>query len=51
LLGRVLWQIDRGAYPRTASELLDALSRHATVTASERLTIFHRYILASAALS
>jgi ubiquinone/menaquinone biosynthesis C-methylase UbiE len=50
LLGRALWRIDRGAYPRTAYELLDALNRHSTVTASERLTIFHRYILASAAL-
>jgi SAM-dependent methyltransferase len=47
-LGRALWRIDRGAYPRTTSDLLDALNRHGTVTQSQRLTIFHRYILASA---
>jgi SAM-dependent methyltransferase len=48
LLGRALWRIDRGAHPRTASDLLDALRRHAEVTTDRQLTVFHRYILASA---
>lgn len=46
--GRALWKVDRGAYRRTGSELLEALGRHLDVDTVEHFTVLHAYVLAVA---
>jgi SAM-dependent methyltransferase len=41
----LLWQIDRGAYPRTEAELLDAISARFDIRTVERHSIHHSYVL------
>jgi ubiquinone/menaquinone biosynthesis C-methylase UbiE len=48
LVGRALWRIDRGSYPRTAAELCAAIGRHLDVEEVGRLTLLHRFALISA---
>ena len=48
LVGRALWRIDRGSYPRTANELRAAIDRYFTVEQVGRLRLLHRFALISA---
>jgi SAM-dependent methyltransferase len=48
LVGRALWRIDRGSYPRTADELCTAVDRHLNVEQVGRLRLLHRFALISA---
>jgi SAM-dependent methyltransferase len=45
LASRALWKYDRGAWPRTASQLEQALSRRFEIEVVERFRIVHEYIL------
>jgi SAM-dependent methyltransferase len=45
LLGRILWRLDRGSYPRTAEELRERLESRFEVTHWEKFTIYHEYVL------
>jgi SAM-dependent methyltransferase len=42
---RLLWQLDRGRFPRTEDELLTAISKSFEVTKVERFTKIHDYLL------
>jgi SAM-dependent methyltransferase len=44
-LGRVLWRYDRGAHPRTADRLLQALQARFEIESVERFRAIHRYIM------
>jgi len=44
-LGRVLWRNDRGAHPRTAERLLEALRNGFELESVERFRAIHRYVL------
>ncbi len=44
-LGRVLWRYDRGAHPRTAERLLEALEAGFEIESTERFRFVHRYLL------
>ncbi|MDX2140397.1 MAG: methyltransferase domain-containing protein [Chloroflexota bacterium] len=44
-LSRMMWALDRGAYPRTSETLTRLLSDHFTVEHKGYLTIYHRYQL------
>lgn len=41
----LLWQIDRGAHPRTEAQLLDAISTRFEIRTVERHTVHHSYVL------
>jgi SAM-dependent methyltransferase len=43
---RALWALDRGAYPRTAEALVDALARHVRIVRRSRYAVLHEYIIA-----
>jgi len=44
-LGRVLWRYDRGAHPRTAARLVQALEAAFEIESTERFRVIHRYML------
>jgi SAM-dependent methyltransferase len=44
-LGRVLWRYDRGAHPRTAQRLVDALGEAFEIESTDRFRAIHRYIM------
>jgi len=43
--GRLLWSIDRGAYPKTADNLRAALASRFEVGRWDRFAIYHSYVL------
>lgn len=45
LIGRLLWQYDRGSFPRTAQVLHDTLSRYGQEVHWEEFAVLHRYII------
>ena len=45
---RLLWRLDRGAYPKTPEQLLAFLSEQFSIVHSERFSIYHEYLLAVA---
>jgi SAM-dependent methyltransferase len=47
-IAKLLWQYDRGSYPRSADTLLSALGRHFDVEQVEHFRVFHEYVLCSA---
>jgi len=44
-LGRILWRYDRGAHPRTAERLRQALEAHFEIESTDRFRAIHRYML------
>jgi len=44
-LGRVLWRYDRGAHPRTAERLRQALEADFEIESTDRFRAIHRYML------
>jgi SAM-dependent methyltransferase len=44
-LGKLLWRYDQGSHPRSAETLLSRLSEHFDVERTERLRVFHTYLL------
>lgn len=44
-LGRVLWRYDRGAHPRTAEQLRNALEAEFEIETVDRFRAIHRYVL------
>jgi SAM-dependent methyltransferase len=46
---RLLWRLDRGAYPKTPEQLLGVLAEQFSIVHSERFSIYHEYLLAVAA--
>jgi ubiquinone/menaquinone biosynthesis C-methylase UbiE len=42
--GRLLWRVDRGAYPRSADVLHTALERRFVIELSRRYSIHHHYL-------
>ncbi|MBA3671404.1 MAG: class I SAM-dependent methyltransferase [Gemmatimonadaceae bacterium] len=45
LMSRMLWSLDRGAHPRAASFLQQAIAEHFDVERVETFTVLHRYLL------
>jgi ubiquinone/menaquinone biosynthesis C-methylase UbiE len=45
---RLLWRLDRGAYPKAPEQLLAFLSEQFSIVHSERFSIYHEYLLAVA---
>lgn len=45
LRSRLLWWLDRGAHPRSETELLALIDAHFEVERSERLALLHRFLL------
>jgi hypothetical protein len=45
LVGRLLWKLDAGRYPRSAEALVDALSSAFSIDHLESYTIYHQYLL------
>jgi SAM-dependent methyltransferase len=43
-VGRILWRLDRGSYPRTAEELRRKLESRFRVVHWERYAIYHEYV-------
>jgi ubiquinone/menaquinone biosynthesis C-methylase UbiE len=44
LVGRILWRLDRGSYPRTAEELRKTLEGKFKVIHWEKYAIYHEYV-------
>jgi len=44
-LGRVLWRYDRGAHPRTAQRLVEALGEAFEIESTDRFRAIHRYVM------
>ena len=44
VVGRMIWRLDRGAYPRTAAALHTLFSRHLRIAHWERFAIHHEYV-------
>ena len=47
-VSRILWSLDRGAYPRTTDALFAAVGRRFEANAEEQFAVFHRYLLIAA---
>jgi ubiquinone/menaquinone biosynthesis C-methylase UbiE len=43
LPGRILWKLDRGAYPKPSTDLRQAVERHFCVEQWARLAVYHEY--------
>jgi ubiquinone/menaquinone biosynthesis C-methylase UbiE len=43
-MGRLLWRLDRGSYPRSAEELRDKLERKFKMTHWDRYAVYHEYV-------
>ena len=43
--GRLLWQWDRGSFPKTEAALREAIARHFTIRHWERFAVLHAYAL------
>ena len=48
LASRILWRYDRGRFPRTRSDILDALGREFSVREVVDFSVYHRYFLCTA---
>jgi SAM-dependent methyltransferase len=48
--GRILWALDRGAYPRRPEQLMAIVRDYFEVTSVERFTLFHEYLICVAAV-
>lgn len=44
-VARLIWKYDRGAYPRSAAALTDALCTQFTPIHQQRLAFWHEYLL------
>ena len=44
-LGRMIWRLDRGSYPRTADTLHKVFSQHFHVAHWEQFAVYHEYVL------
>jgi hypothetical protein len=44
VVGRILWRLDRGSYPRTAETLRRVFSQHVKIAHWERFAIHHEYV-------
>ena len=45
LMGRILWRLDRGSYPRTGEELRKKMERRFKIVHWDKFAIYHEYIL------
>lgn len=45
LTGRLLWRLDRGAFPRTAEALQKAISARFNIAVQDRFAVYHEYAL------
>lgn len=45
-VGATLWQLDRGAHPRSADEMLAVFAPRFELVTADRFTILHRYLFA-----
>lgn len=45
-IGRMIWRLDRGSYPRTADTLRRVFSEHFQVAHWEQFAIYHEYVFA-----
>jgi ubiquinone/menaquinone biosynthesis C-methylase UbiE len=45
LMGRILWRLDRGSYPRTAEKLRENMEARFKIVHWEKFAIYHEYIL------
>lgn len=45
---RLLWRLDRGAYPKTPEQLLAFVSEQFSIVHAERFSVYHDYLLAVA---
>lgn len=43
-IGRMIWRLDRGSYPRTAETLRRVFSQHFRVAHWEQFAIYHEYV-------
>jgi SAM-dependent methyltransferase len=50
LMGRWLWRLDRGAYPRNREALLAQVSKHFKIAESAGFRVFHEYVICRAAV-
>lgn len=44
VVGRMIWRLDRGSYPRTAEALRSVFSRHLKIAHWEQFAIHHEYV-------
>jgi ubiquinone/menaquinone biosynthesis C-methylase UbiE len=44
LMGRILWRLDRGSYPRTAEELREKMEGRFKIVHWEKFAIYHEYV-------
>jgi ubiquinone/menaquinone biosynthesis C-methylase UbiE len=44
LMGRILWRLDRGSYPRTAEELHEKMEGRFKIVHWEKFAIYHEYV-------
>jgi len=44
LVGRMIWWLDRGSYPRTAEALRNVFSQHLQIAHWERFAVHHEYV-------
>jgi SAM-dependent methyltransferase len=44
-VGRLLWNYDRGSYPRTSETLYATISSHYAITHWEYFAVYHKYVL------
>jgi SAM-dependent methyltransferase len=45
IVGRMIWRLDRGSYPRTAEALQSVFSRHLKIAHWEQFAIHHEYVM------
>jgi SAM-dependent methyltransferase len=45
IIGRIMWSLDRGSFPRSADALRQALSMRFTITYWEGFAVLHEYVL------
>lgn len=45
LAGRLLWRLDRGAFPRTAAALEEAMATRFAIKIRDRFAVYHEYAL------
>ena len=44
VLGRMIWRLDRGSYPRTAEALRRIFGQHFEITHWEQFAVYHEYV-------
>ena len=45
LISRMLWAIDRGAFPRTAGKLCSAIEMYFDIESTRPYKVYHQYIM------